>query len=140
MGMVCLGLYCLSCHCLPSHHQRPRSCCQQGRKDQGILRCSRWIHLHSLDHLPNVSLQWNSFNSKLTNSSVWGVADGSRILGVDAEIISYAVLDVLAKPVFGFWLLFTHDSMASTSPSLGGFWSEGWGSQGSIRVGDDDEA
>jgi len=68
---------------------------------------------------------------------VWGVADGSRILGVDAEIISYAVLDVLAKPVFGFWLLFTHDSMASTSPSLGGFWSEGWGSQGSIRVGDD---
>jgi len=71
---------------------------------------------------------------------VWGVADGSRILGVDAEIISYAVLDVLAKPVFGFWLLFTHDSMASTSPSLGGFWSEGWGSQGSIRVGDDDEA
>ena len=45
---------------------------------------------------------------------VWGFADGGRVVGVDAEIISYAVLDVLAKPVFGFWLLFTHDSMSST--------------------------
>lgn len=68
---------------------------------------------------------------------IWGVADGGRILGVDAEIISYAVLDVLAKPVFGFWLLFTHDSMASTSPSLDGFWANGFGSQGTLRVGDD---
>ena len=45
--------------------------------------------------------------------SIWGVADGSRQIGVDAEIIAYAVLDVLAKPVFGFWLLFTHDAMSS---------------------------
>jgi len=68
---------------------------------------------------------------------IWGVADGSRIVGLDAEIIAYAVLDVLAKPVFGFWLLFTHDSMASTSPSLEGFWTNGFGGAGSIRVGDD---
>ena len=45
-------------------------------------------------------------------SSIWGIADGSRKVDVDAEIIAYAVLDVLAKPVFGFWLLFTHDSLA----------------------------
>ncbi|MCJ1325314.1 hypothetical protein MMC10_001977 [Thelotrema lepadinum] len=70
---------------------------------------------------------------------IWGVADGSRILAVDGEIIGYAVLDVLAKPVFGFWLLFTHDAMASTSISLGGFWSHGLTSEGGIRVGDDDE-
>jgi bacteriorhodopsin len=50
----------------------------------------------------------------LTFYSVWGVADGARITSVDNEIIAYAVLDVLAKPVFGFWLLFTHDSMSST--------------------------
>lgn len=71
---------------------------------------------------------------------VWGIADGSQLAGVDAEIICYAILDVLAKPVFGFWLLFTHDSMSSTSPSLEGFWTNGFGSQGSLRVGDDDEA
>ncbi|ERF71652.1 hypothetical protein EPUS_00641 [Endocarpon pusillum Z07020] len=72
---------------------------------------------------------------------IWGVADGARVASVDAEIISYAVLDVLAKPVFGFWLLFTHDSMASTSPSVEGFWAHGFGGegQGTIRVGDDDE-
>jgi bacteriorhodopsin len=50
----------------------------------------------------------------LTFCSVWGVTDGARIADVDAEIIAYAVLDVLAKPVFGFWLLFTIDSMSST--------------------------
>ena len=45
---------------------------------------------------------------------VWGVADGSQKASPDAEILAYAVLDVLAKPVFGFWLLFTHDSLEST--------------------------
>lgn len=50
----------------------------------------------------------------LTQASIWGVADGARIASVDAEIVSYAVLDVLAKAVFGFWLLFTHDAMASS--------------------------
>jgi len=71
---------------------------------------------------------------------IWGLSEGAHVVNVDTEIIAYAVLDILAKPVFGFWLLFTHDSMASTSPSLEGFWTEGWGSQGGIRVGDDDEA
>ena len=58
------------------------------------------------------------------------------MVGLDAEIVGYAILDVLAKPVFGFWLLFTHDSMSSTSPSLEGFWTNGWGS--GVRL--DDEA
>ncbi|KAI1293965.1 hypothetical protein F5Y03DRAFT_373770 [Xylaria venustula] len=67
---------------------------------------------------------------------VWGVADGARIINVDGEIIAYAVLDILAKPVFGFWLLLTHDSMARTSPSIGGFWADGLSSEGTLRVGD----
>ncbi|KIW17691.1 hypothetical protein PV08_04886 [Exophiala spinifera] len=71
---------------------------------------------------------------------VWALSEGSHVINVNQEIIAYAVLDVLAKPVFGFWLLFTHDGMASTSPSLEGFWSQGFGSQGTLRVGDDDEA
>ncbi|MCJ1463719.1 hypothetical protein MMC07_002328 [Pseudocyphellaria aurata] len=69
---------------------------------------------------------------------IWGIADGSRRVDVDAEIIAYAVLDVLAKPVFGFWLLFTHDSFSSTT-SIEGFWANGLGKEGAIRVGDDDE-
>ncbi|KAI0472555.1 hypothetical protein GGR56DRAFT_676636 [Xylariaceae sp. FL0804] len=67
---------------------------------------------------------------------VWGVADGARMLGVDGEIISYAILDVLAKPIFGFWLLLTHDSMSRTSPSIEGFWAHGVSSEGALRVGD----
>lgn len=66
--------------------------------------------------------------------SVWGIADGSRNINVDSEILAYAVLDVLAKPVFGFWLLMTHDAMARTTPSIEGFWSHGLTGEGAIRV------
>ncbi|KAH8204880.1 hypothetical protein TruAng_000919 [Truncatella angustata] len=69
---------------------------------------------------------------------IWGVADGARILSVDSEIIAYAVLDVLAKPVFGFWLLTTHDRNTSSSPSIEGFWANGASNEGTLRVGDDD--
>jgi len=92
--------------------------------------------------------------TQLITSSIWGITYSGNIVGIDAEIVAYAVLDVLAKAVFGFWLLFTHDSMSSTyvsvisslvstnaqhrTPSLEGFWANGFGSQGSLRVGDDD--
>lgn len=69
---------------------------------------------------------------------VWAVADGARIVGVDGEIVAYAILDVLAKPVFGFWLLTTHDRNSRSSPSIEGFWSNGVSSEGALRVGDDD--
>lgn len=42
--------------------------------------------------------------------------------------------------MFGFWLLFTHDSLAESSFSLDGFWTQGLASEGAIRVGDDDGA
>jgi len=69
---------------------------------------------------------------------VWGLGDGARVLSVDAEIIAYAVLDVLAKPVFGFWLLVVHDR--SSSVSVGGFWTHGLESTGGLRLDDDEGA
>ncbi|ETS82424.1 hypothetical protein PFICI_04300 [Pestalotiopsis fici W106-1] len=69
---------------------------------------------------------------------IWGVADGARIVGVDGEIVAYAVLDILAKPVFGFWLLTTHDKMSQTTPTVDGFWASGAPTEGTLRVGDDD--
>jgi bacteriorhodopsin len=66
---------------------------------------------------------------------VWGIGDGARKWSVDTEIIAYAVLDVLAKPVFGFWLLLAH---GRKTQSLDGFWSHGLSSvEGSLRVGDE---
>lgn len=70
---------------------------------------------------------------------VWGVADGARKVDVDAEIIAYAVLDILAKPVFGAWLLYTHSAIPECQVELGGFWANGLGSEGQIRVGDDED-
>jgi len=71
---------------------------------------------------------------------IWGIADGSRNMSVDQEIIAYAVLDVLAKPVFGAWLLFTHASIPETNVELGGFWAHGLSSEGAIRIEDDEGA
>lgn len=71
---------------------------------------------------------------------VWGLGDGARHLSVDAEIIAYAILDVLAKPVFGTWLLFTHDRLPASHVPLDGAWTHGFGKrEGILRVGDDDE-
>jgi bacteriorhodopsin len=68
---------------------------------------------------------------------IWGVADGARHLSVDGEIIAYAVLDILAKPVFGTWLIITHQKIPETNIDLGGFWSNGLNREGALRLDDD---
>jgi len=70
---------------------------------------------------------------------VWAVAAGTRHLSVNGEIIAYAVLDVLSKGVFGAWLLFTHRQLPESHVTLGGFWAHGLNSEGTLRVGDDEE-
>jgi len=71
---------------------------------------------------------------------VWGLADGSRKIGVDGEIIAYAILDVLAKGVFGAWLLVTHANMRESDVELSGFWANGLNREGAVRLGEDDGA
>jgi len=71
---------------------------------------------------------------------IWGIVDGSRILSVNGETIAYAVLDVLAKGVFGAWLLITHRRTPETHVDVGGFWAHGATSEGHIRIGDDEGA
>lgn len=57
---------------------------------------------------------------------------------MDTEILVFAVLDVLAQPVFGLWLLMSHRNIAETNIDLGGWWSQGLASEGRIRIGDED--
>jgi bacteriorhodopsin len=71
---------------------------------------------------------------------VWGVADGARQASVDTEIIAYALLDVLAKPVFGTWLLLAHRKIPETNLDIGGYWSNGLSAEGRIRIGDEEGA
>jgi len=71
---------------------------------------------------------------------VWGIADGSRKASVDTEIIAYAVLDILAKPIFGIWLLIAHRSLPESNVELGGYWSNGLAAEGRIRIGDEEGA
>ena len=60
---------------------------------------------------------------------------------VDAEIITYVVLDILSKVVFGFWLLTGHRKVPETHVQVGGYWAHGLTSDGRIRLAtEDDEA
>lgn len=38
----------------------------------------------------------------------WGLCEGGNLLHPDSEAIFYGVLDIIAKPVFGFLLLMGH--------------------------------
>ncbi|KAH7405972.1 hypothetical protein DE146DRAFT_429865 [Phaeosphaeria sp. MPI-PUGE-AT-0046c] len=69
---------------------------------------------------------------------VWGLADGARKVGVDGEIVAYAILDVLAKGVFGAWLLVTHANLRESDVELTGFWSNGLNRDGAVRLGEDE--
>ncbi|EAS29357.3 opsin 1 [Coccidioides immitis RS] len=71
---------------------------------------------------------------------IWAASSNTRRMSVDAEIIIYAILDILSQGVFGYWLLVSHDSMQSITLSIDGFWSNGIGNEGTIRVGDNEGA
>ncbi len=51
---------------------------------------------------------------------VWACAEGSFKMTVDQEVIVYAVLDITAKCVFGFVLLFSREAIARYGSFLGG--------------------
>jgi len=69
---------------------------------------------------------------------VWGVATVARRTSVDTEIIIYAVLDILTKPVFGLWLLISHRAIAESNIDIGGYWSQGPSAEGRIRIGEEE--
>jgi len=71
---------------------------------------------------------------------IWGIAEGAHKMSPNAEVITYAILDILAKPIFGLWLLIGYQRLAESALHLGGWWSEGFGTrEGTLRVGDDED-
>ena len=70
---------------------------------------------------------------------VWILGEGVRKFSVDGEIIAYAILDVLAKPVFGFWLLLSHARLTGQLCLHDGFWNRGLNTAGAVRLGEDDD-
>jgi len=70
---------------------------------------------------------------------VWGVAEGAQKLGVDHEILAYAILDVVTRPGLGLWLLVANDALAESALNVEGFWAWGVSREGTIRIGDQQE-
>lgn len=70
----------------------------------------------------------------------WGFAEGATKMNVDQEVVAYAILDILAKPVFGLVLLVAHSRIPEANVDAGGWWAHGLSSTGRIRIGDDEDA
>lgn len=62
-------------------------------------------------------------------------------LNPNAETIIFAVYDVLAQGIFGYWLLFAYDSSSEIGTLfVDGFWANGAGGEGNIRINDEEGA
>ncbi|RKL21281.1 hypothetical protein BFJ68_g2549 [Fusarium oxysporum] len=70
---------------------------------------------------------------------VWGAAGGAWKVKVGTEVVIYAVLDVLTKAVLGLWIITATRQNRDTTPDIGGYWTNGAGAEGTIRVGDDED-
>jgi len=72
---------------------------------------------------------------------VWALGEGKGNWSVDAGVVGFAVLDVLAIPVFGAWLLWgARNDLSVSGPIIEGFWSHGLGLEGGIRIVGDEGA
>ncbi|EEQ92316.1 opsin 1, variant [Blastomyces dermatitidis ER-3] len=69
---------------------------------------------------------------------IWAASSNARRMSIDAEVVTYAILDILLQGLFGYWLLISHDSMSAYSLNMDGFWARGVGTEGTIRIGDEE--
>ncbi|KAK6357318.1 hypothetical protein TWF718_001632 [Orbilia javanica] len=67
---------------------------------------------------------------------ILGVSDFSGGISPDETVVVFAILDILAKPALGFWLVLGHQK-SNSQVELDGVWTEGFGHrEGAIRVGE----
>jgi len=70
---------------------------------------------------------------------IFALTEGKGTLSVDTEIILYGILDVLAKVVFGFYLLIAHSHTEGDSVVLSSFFTEPRNGAGYGAIGQDDD-
>lgn len=47
---------------------------------------------------------------------VWGLCEGSGKLSADTEVLLFGILDVIAKPIWGLWIVLAIPSVSATDP------------------------
>ncbi|KAL5358656.1 family A G protein-coupled receptor-like protein [Aspergillus floccosus] len=55
-------------------------------------------------------------------------------MNVNAETVIFAIYDIFTQGIIGYWLLIAHDSSPALTLLVDGFWSNGIGNEGSIRI------
>ncbi|KAH8690082.1 putative opsin [Talaromyces proteolyticus] len=61
-------------------------------------------------------------------------------ISVDAEVVAWAVHDILTQGIFGYWLILAHDKKDAGQLVVDGFWAHGVSPEGVIRVGESETA
>ncbi|KAI5306059.1 hypothetical protein KEM56_002362 [Ascosphaera pollenicola] len=60
-------------------------------------------------------------------------------ISVNAEVSTFAVLDVFSQGIFSFMLLTGQSAIPAMSDEIDGFWSHGTNRQGAVRIDDDED-
>ncbi|OJJ51756.1 hypothetical protein ASPZODRAFT_88482 [Penicilliopsis zonata CBS 506.65] len=55
-------------------------------------------------------------------------------ISLDTETVLFAILDIFAQGLLGYWLLLAHDSHTDITLYVDGFWAHGIGNEGAIRI------
>ncbi|GFF44312.1 opsin-1 [Aspergillus udagawae] len=61
-------------------------------------------------------------------------------MNVDSEAVVFAIYDIFTQGLLGYWLILAHDSAQGISLYVDGFWSNGIGNEGAIRISEEDGA
>ncbi|KAL2823478.1 hypothetical protein BDW59DRAFT_97191 [Aspergillus cavernicola] len=61
-------------------------------------------------------------------------------VGLTGETIMYAIHDIVIQGILGYWLVIANDAATGTNLYIDGFWSNGLGNDGTIRINDEEGA
>ncbi|KAI9376456.1 hypothetical protein BJX61DRAFT_552043 [Aspergillus egyptiacus] len=61
-------------------------------------------------------------------------------VGLTGETVMYAIHDIVIQGILGYWLVIANDAATGTYLYVDGFWSNGLGNEGAIRINDEEGA
>ncbi|KAL4919070.1 hypothetical protein BDW62DRAFT_48393 [Aspergillus aurantiobrunneus] len=61
-------------------------------------------------------------------------------VGLTGETVLFAIHDIVLQGVLGYWLVIANDAATGTNLYVDGFWSNGLGNEGAIRINEEEGA
>ncbi|KAI5308872.1 hypothetical protein KEM55_004654 [Ascosphaera atra] len=70
---------------------------------------------------------------------VFALGPYSHRISVNSEVIIFSILDLLSQGLLAYWIIGGQTTVPALATSYNGFWSEGTGVEGAIRIAEDED-